>query len=312
MSLRQRWLMCGTRSLSPGLHAWLGPGCHFLRPYRQLLGHSKAGIAHQTWLLDRAEQERAGGTHSTGCWARAVACPAGPGRSTGEGTVCQEQCTQLTLVSPTTPDFVQPWSRTEKTTRGAARQPFTVSLPQPLRTPSGSELWVGTLSTEGRGESRLRLGWQGRWGISCLHVSLERLGQEAHLEVTHLILVTHGIQLLQLLGPVACFLFRDVCKQNVHVLGSGDPWPPSLGPWFIDVGNPRSGWRWRNRKPGALGGVVRTLKAMASPVQSPCGGAVALGLATHPGTHPKAVQSERPGEYDGRWGPWSHRSHCPP
>lgn len=54
MSLRQWWLMCGTRSFSPGLHAWLGPGCHFLRPSRQLLGHSKAGIAHQTWLLDGA------------------------------------------------------------------------------------------------------------------------------------------------------------------------------------------------------------------------------------------------------------------
>lgn len=129
MSLRQWWLMCGTRSLSPGLHAWLGPGCQFLRPSRQLLGHSKAGIAHQTWLLDGAEREQAereqaereqaerewvGGTHSTGCWALAAACPAGPGRSTGEGTVCQGQWTQLTLVSPTTPDFVQPWSRTER------------------------------------------------------------------------------------------------------------------------------------------------------------------------------------------------------
>lgn len=51
--------MCGTRSLSPGLHAWLGPGCHFLGPLWQLLGHSKAGIAHQTWLLDGAERERA-------------------------------------------------------------------------------------------------------------------------------------------------------------------------------------------------------------------------------------------------------------
>lgn len=70
MSLRQRWLMCGTRSLSPGLHAWLGPGCHFLRPSRQLLGHSKAGIAHQTWLLDRAERERAGGSGQAGAGRR--------------------------------------------------------------------------------------------------------------------------------------------------------------------------------------------------------------------------------------------------
>lgn len=77
----------------------------------------------------------------------------------------------------------------------------------------------------------------GKIGEFHVPVFLERLGQEAHLEVTHLILVTHGIKLLQLLGPVACLLLRDVYKQNLHVPGSGDPWPPSLGPWFSDVGS---------------------------------------------------------------------------
>lgn len=37
------------------------------------------------------EWSGAGGTHSTGCWAPAVACPAGPERSTVKGTVCQGQ-----------------------------------------------------------------------------------------------------------------------------------------------------------------------------------------------------------------------------
>lgn len=101
----------------------------------------------------------------------------------------------------------------------------------------GSELWTGTLSTEERGKSRLRLGWQGRWAMSRLCVFLESLGQEAHLEETHLILVSHGVQLLQLLGPVARLLLRDVYKQNLRVPGSGDPWPPSLGPWFRDMGS---------------------------------------------------------------------------
>lgn len=82
-------------------------------------------------------------------------------------------------------------------------------------------------------ESRVRLGWQRRRDISCLHVSLERLCQEGPLAVTHLILVTHGIELLQLLGPVARLLLRDVCKPKPSRPGFWGPRPPPLGPGSV-------------------------------------------------------------------------------
>lgn len=59
----------------------------------QAVGHllCARGLAPGCHPLDGrvtvTSQER--GTHNTGCWARATACPAGPGRSTGEGTACQ-------------------------------------------------------------------------------------------------------------------------------------------------------------------------------------------------------------------------------
>lgn len=44
------------------------------------------------------------------------------------------------------------------------------------------------------------------------HGETKRQTQEEKSPDTHLILVPHGIQLLQLLGPVAGLLFRDVWK----------------------------------------------------------------------------------------------------
>lgn len=234
-------------SLVPGLHAWLGPGCHFSGHPGRCWDTAEQELPTRRvcgcWTEQRGSGAGLGGTHSTGCWAPAAACPVGPGRSTGEGTVCQGQWTQLTLVSPlhlTLCNHGAGQRDREGEQRGAARQPFALSLLPPTpKNGCGTELWTGTLNTEEKGKSRLRLGWQGRWAMSRLRVSLESLGQEAHLEVTHLILVTHGIQLLQLLGPVARLLLRDVYKQNFRVPGSGDPWIPSLGPWFRDVGRSR-------------------------------------------------------------------------
>lgn len=83
--------------------------------------------------------------------------------------------------------------------------------------------------------------------------------------VTHLVLVTHGVQLLQLLGPVPSLLLRDVCEQSGHVLDTRDTWPPSPGPWLGGVGsrlgNPGTDGGGAGRAPGWVG---RVLKATAS------------------------------------------------
>lgn len=116
-----------------------------------------------------------------------------------------------------------------------------------------------------------------RWGLEHWEASYRAssVGNSC-CWVTHLILVAHGVQLLQLLGPVSRLLLRDVCEQSCHVLDARDTWPPSLGPWLGGVGsilgNPRNGWRWGGQEVRGSAWVGRTLKYTASTISVPVNG----------------------------------------
>lgn len=141
-------------SLSPRLHAWVGSGfwLHIrLGLLCQADGHQLCGLGLTPGRkpLDRmvtTVMPWKRGTHNTGCWARAEACPAGPGRSTREGTVCQG--TGGTRAYPNKPSTPDPWSwmRRQRVPPSRNRQ-WPISRPHPSRTLCGS-LWTGTQSTD--------------------------------------------------------------------------------------------------------------------------------------------------------------------
>lgn len=145
------------------------------------------GLAPRCNPLDRmvAVMSWERGTHSTGWWAQGVACPAGPGRSTGERTVCQR--TAGTQTYPHKPIYTRlraGWGgrETEGTEKAAkeeqavARQPSAMPPLSPSHPPTQNTEWVsavdwGTLSTEDSSDGQHGLAGKMRHS----RMSLERL-----------------------------------------------------------------------------------------------------------------------------------------
>lgn len=107
---------------------------------------------------------------------------------------------------------------------------------------------------------------------------------------TYIVLVPHGIELLQLLGPIPGLLLGDICEGKAH--GSA-PHPDKTGPhvWGLQDQTPNPEacehpWGW---------GQGRMRPSTAVPRDS---------------THPAAARSGCRGGYGGKWGPWCLKSHC--
>lgn len=147
----------------------------------QAVGHllCALGLAPGRHPLDGrvtvTSQER--GTHNTGCWARATACPAGPGRSTGEGTACQRPAGTRSYPTSPLPQTLHPQSGMGRQRRDLSDLRHGSSCPHPPRTPCESRLRTGTPRAQGGAESQPEAGPAGKWGLpDCVPMCLERLG----------------------------------------------------------------------------------------------------------------------------------------
>lgn len=188
--------------------------------------------------------------------------------------------TWLTLTSPLHPTLYshgEGWgdTETEKAAKEEQEKWLESSLlcpppsPSPPRTPHAFN-WDTRWSAEERTPEGVRPWMAGKMGLSrttlCVPVK-EPTAESRRFELTHLILVSHCVQLLQLLSPVTCLLFRDVCRQSHHALGLGTPgFPPSLGPRLSgeQPGKPQEWVEVERAGSQGLQEIVRTLKAKAS------------------------------------------------